>query len=65
VAGDAALYFNPDDAGAIATAIEAVLSSDTEAKRLRTAGLERVRTFTWERTARGTLASYERAMRAR
>jgi glycosyltransferase involved in cell wall biosynthesis len=33
-----------------------------ESERLRALGLERARAFTWERTARATLASYERAL---
>jgi glycosyltransferase involved in cell wall biosynthesis len=62
VAGDAALLFDPHDEAAIAAAIERLWSDRAEAERLRTRGLERVREFTWERTARGTLASYRRAL---
>ena len=62
VAGDAALMFDPHEERAIAAAIERLLTDDAEAERLRARGLERAREFTWERTARLTLESYERAL---
>jgi glycosyltransferase involved in cell wall biosynthesis len=62
VAGDAALLFDPHDEGAIAAAVERLLGDPAEAERLRAAGSERVLGFTWERTARLTLQSYERAL---
>ncbi|MEN3282317.1 MAG: hypothetical protein V7607_3457 [Solirubrobacteraceae bacterium] len=62
VAGDAALLFDPEDVGAIRAAIERLLGDEAERGRLREAGLVRAREFTWERTARLTLASYERAL---
>jgi glycosyltransferase involved in cell wall biosynthesis len=62
VAGDAALLFDPHDEGAIAAAVERLLGDPAEAERLRAAGSARVLQFTWERTARLTLQSYERAL---
>jgi glycosyltransferase involved in cell wall biosynthesis len=62
VAGDAALTFDPCDERAIALAVERLLVDHAEAERLRLAGLERAREFTWERTARLTLESYARAL---
>jgi glycosyltransferase involved in cell wall biosynthesis len=62
VAGDAALLFDPHDVRAIARAVEVLLTEPQEAERLRASGRERARTFTWERTARETLASYQRAL---
>jgi glycosyltransferase involved in cell wall biosynthesis len=62
VAGDAALLFDPHDEWAIARAVERLLGDRAEAERLRACGRERVREFTWERTARLTLASYARAL---
>ena len=44
------------------TAIERLLDDDVLRKRLRDAGLARAATFSWERTARGTADSYERAL---
>ena len=62
VAGDAALLFDPHDETAIAAALRRLLDDAELAERLRMAGRERVRQFTWERTARETIDSYERAL---
>jgi glycosyltransferase involved in cell wall biosynthesis len=62
VAGDAALLFDPSDPAAIRAAIERLLSDAELRERLGRAGLERAAKFTWERTARATAASYERAL---
>ncbi len=64
VSGDAALLFNPTDPLAIAAAIQQILGDDAVASRLREAGLARAAAFTWERSARATLASYECALSA-
>jgi glycosyltransferase involved in cell wall biosynthesis len=58
VAGDAALLFDPTVEADIAGALERLLGDPAFSERLRRAGLERAREFTWERTARLTLASY-------
>jgi glycosyltransferase involved in cell wall biosynthesis len=63
VAGEAALYFDPTDVGDIARAIESLLTDAALRDRLRSAGFERAKPFTWETTAAETLASYERALR--
>jgi glycosyltransferase involved in cell wall biosynthesis len=63
VAGAAALLFDPEDVVEMRTAIERLLGDLAERERLRAAGFERVRGFSWERTAELTLASYERALR--
>jgi glycosyltransferase involved in cell wall biosynthesis len=55
VAGDAALYFNPLDEDAIASAIERVMSDASLQERLAQAGRERARPVTWERCAERTL----------
>ena len=62
VAGDAALLFDPESPPAIADAIERLLVDEALAARLREAGRAQAARFTWEATARGTLASYERAL---
>jgi glycosyltransferase involved in cell wall biosynthesis len=64
VAGEAALLFDPRDEGAIAQALQQLLSDRALADRLRALGLQRSREFTWERTARLTLESYGRALRS-
>jgi glycosyltransferase involved in cell wall biosynthesis len=43
-------------------AIERLLADEDEAARLREAGLERVRAFSWERTAELTAAAYRRVI---
>ncbi len=62
VAGDAARIFDPENPRSIADAVEEILSSDELAERLRQAGREQARRFTWAATARGTLRAYERAL---
>jgi glycosyltransferase involved in cell wall biosynthesis len=64
VGGDAVLYFDPIDVGEMARAIERLLTDEALRTRLREAGPERARMFTWERTAQSTLASYDRALRS-
>jgi glycosyltransferase involved in cell wall biosynthesis len=64
VAGDAALLFDPRDEAAIAVALQRLLDDAALAERLREAGRERARRFTWERTARATIDSYRRALDA-
>ncbi len=58
VCGDAAVYFDPHDAGDLARAIEAVLGDDVLRRRLRAAGPVRNRQFSWPATATETLALY-------
>ncbi|GAA0193309.1 glycosyltransferase family 4 protein [Halobaculum roseum] len=62
IAGDAALFVEPDDPGAIADGIEAVLRDRVVSSELQQAGLERAKSFTWERTAEQTRLSYQRAI---
>lgn len=60
--GDAALQVAPGSTGALATALEHLLTEEGERSRLSAAGRERAKAYTWERTARETLAVYERVM---
>jgi alpha-1,3-rhamnosyl/mannosyltransferase len=55
VAGDAAILVEPGDAEELAEGIERALA---ERERLRAAGLERARSFSWAETARRTLDVY-------
>jgi glycosyltransferase involved in cell wall biosynthesis len=61
VAGDAAELVRPDHAADLEAAAIALLRDDSARERLRLRGLERASRFTWERTARETLALYRRA----
>lgn len=62
VAGEAALYFDPTDTGAIAAAVGELLRDERLRQRLARAGRERAARFTWEATAAATLNSYDRAL---
>jgi glycosyltransferase involved in cell wall biosynthesis len=56
VAGDAALYAEP---GALADAVRRAID---ERERLRAAGLERAKSFSWDETARRTAAVYREVL---
>jgi glycosyltransferase involved in cell wall biosynthesis len=59
VVGDAALLVSPDDPQELAAAIQRILTEPDLAAALRERGLARARQYTWERTARETLAVYQ------
>ena len=61
VVGDAALHLDPESVEEIADAIARVATDDRLRERLRELGLERARTFTWERAARRHAELYELA----
>jgi glycosyltransferase involved in cell wall biosynthesis len=58
IAGDAALYFDPDDHDSLRGALDQLLGDKAVRDRLRTRGAERVRRFTWRATAEHTVAAY-------
>jgi len=59
VGGDAVLYFDPADTGAIAEAIDRLLTDRELRERLRAAGPLQAAKFSWKATAEATIASYE------
>ena len=59
VLGDAAILVDPTDIRALSDAMAAVLTGPSLAARLSEAGLARSKQFSWEKTARETLAVYE------
>jgi glycosyltransferase involved in cell wall biosynthesis len=63
-AGDAAMLVDPLDIDALTVALERVLIDEPLANDLRAMGLERAASFSWEATARGTLAVYRNALGA-
>ena len=65
VAGEAALFFDPEQPAAIAGAIEELLGDERHRRELVRQGFAQADRFTWERTARLTLESYDRALSAR
>ncbi|HEY77313.1 MAG TPA: glycosyltransferase family 4 protein [Thermoflexia bacterium] len=60
VAGDAAVIFDPTDPEAIADALLRVLGDADLRADLRDRGLRRARMFSWEQSARATLALYRK-----
>ncbi len=61
-AGDAAVLVDPESIEEIATAIMKLLDDQILRKKLIDQGLARVTQFTWEKTARETLAVYQEVM---
>lgn len=57
IAGDAALRFDPSSEAAIAEALVRIASDEPLRARLKQAGPERARQFTWHNTAKATLAA--------
>lgn len=58
VVGDAALLVDPNNDEELAVALQRLLSDEALRDALRTKGLARARTFSWERAAEETLAVY-------
>jgi glycosyltransferase involved in cell wall biosynthesis len=63
VGGDAALYANPYSEGEFFAQVVRVLSEEILRKNLITKGLNRVREFSWRRTAEATLDVYRSVIR--
>ncbi len=61
IVGDAAIFVDPYDISSIAEAMNKVLSDAELQKKLVEKGLQRVKQFSWEKTAKQTLAVYEHA----
>jgi glycosyltransferase involved in cell wall biosynthesis len=55
VTGDAAFLVNPYNTDEITLALDELLSSDSLRNQLVAKGLERAKTFTWQKTAEETL----------
>ena len=62
VAGDVALYVDPGQPAALASAVLRVLEDDILRERLVAAGRKRVRQFSFEETARQTLAVFDEVL---
>jgi glycosyltransferase involved in cell wall biosynthesis len=65
VIGDAGIMVEPRDVAGFANAISRILHDEPLRRDLSARGLVQASRFTWERTARETLAVYERVMTAR
>jgi glycosyltransferase involved in cell wall biosynthesis len=62
VAGNAALLVDPEDPKAIAEAVSRLMEKPALRAQLVERGLKRAKQFTWEKTARETMAVYERLL---
>ncbi len=62
VGGNAARYFRANDDAALAELIATIIDDDELLAEMTAAGYEQERTFTWDRTARETLAVFERVL---
>jgi glycosyltransferase involved in cell wall biosynthesis len=65
VAGHAALYFDPGRPEEIRSALERLLDDGALRAELSERGRRRAEEFTWQRTARETLSTYDRAAAGR
>ena len=65
VAGDAAILVGSEDVVAMSEAMGRVLANEGLRSQMSAAGLVRARCFSWERTARETLAVYQRVLHER
>jgi len=63
VVGDAAALFDPRDARAMAGTLARIAEDESFCRELAARGGERVKLFSWEETARRTLACYQAAAR--
>jgi len=61
IAGNAALFVDPDDPASIAKGLDELLGDDDLRNVLRASGTARVASFTWERCARQTIDVIRRA----
>lgn len=62
IAGEGADYFPADDAAAMAAAMQKVLESHDYANDLRSRGAERLTCFSWEKCAKETKETYQKAI---
>jgi O-antigen biosynthesis alpha-1,2-mannosyltransferase len=62
VGGDAALYVDPHDPKDIAAKVVCAVEDDSQRRAMIERGLERVKVFTWRRTAEGNLQVYNEVL---
>jgi glycosyltransferase involved in cell wall biosynthesis len=62
VVGDVALFIDPNSLDSIAAAMRTAATRPDVMAELAARGPERAALFSWERTARGTLATFDRAL---
>lgn len=62
IAGDAALYFDPTHTESLIESAKLILDDSDLQERLRVAGRERVKQFTWEKAAKETEMVYKKVL---
>ena len=62
IAGDSALYCNPDDTEEFASLMQQIIEDKSLRKRLINNGLDRVKLFSWKNTASKTIEVLEKAV---
>ena len=62
IAGDAALYFNPESIENLKNVIEEILDNPHLTFSLINKGFQRIKNFSWEKTAEKTIAVYNRVL---
>ncbi len=62
VAGEAGLFFDPHKVDALEELLYNILQNNELRKKMSRAGLERVKQFSWERTAKKTLEVYRKVL---
>ncbi|MBN2365587.1 MAG: glycosyltransferase family 1 protein [Calditrichaeota bacterium] len=62
IAGDAALYFDPEDENSIREIVSHLIDNENLRKQLIERGSERVREFSWKKTALKTATLYEKVL---
>ena len=62
VGGDAAVYFDPENTDSIYQAVQSVITSPDKRQEMMAAGTERLKQFSWAKTAEQTVETYRRAL---
>jgi glycosyltransferase involved in cell wall biosynthesis len=62
VGGDAARYFDPEDVSSITDCLVRIVMDEAVREEMSAKGLSRAGQFSWERTARDTVALYDRVI---
>lgn len=63
IGGNAALYFEPNDAQSLLMQIQSLIENETLRKELISKGYEREKEFTWKKTASGYLETIRKALK--
>jgi len=62
IAGNAGIYFDPNDQESISTAVNKVIYTKIFRNQMINRGIERLSEFSWSKTAKKTLLSYQKAV---